>query len=246
MRFVLSLMMTGLLLAVMSAPPARAGDERADSLELAQKATRVLDQVRRSPERSIPLDLLRNAKAVAVAPTVIKAGFVFGGSHGEALVSRRMDDGSWSYPVFSDITGGSVGLQIGASSTDVVLVFRTEDGVERLVNGKFTLGANAAVAAGPVGRNAQASTDAQLEADILSYSRARGLFAGVSLDGTSMTIDYDDNAAIYGAGITPRRIFDGGVQNVPEPITAFRDRLERYTQGKSAPSPARSTSGGER
>src|SRR5699024_3303502 len=101
-------------------------------------------------------------------------------------------------PVFIDMTGGSVGFQAGVSSTDVVLVFRTQRGVNGIVNGKFTLGANAAVAAGPVGRNAHAATDAQMHAEIYSYSRSRGLFAGVALDGTAVTIDYDDNAAIYG------------------------------------------------
>jgi lipid-binding SYLF domain-containing protein len=127
------------------------------------------------------------------------------------------------------LTGGSVGFQAGVSSTDVVLVFRTRRGVDSIVHGKFTLGADASAAAGPVGRTATASTDAHRKPEIYSYSRARGLFAGVALDGSALTIDHDANAAVYGEGITPRRIFEGGVGNVPNGIVDFRDRLEEYT-----------------
>jgi lipid-binding SYLF domain-containing protein len=115
------------------------------------------------------------------------------------------------------------------SSTDVVLVFRTQRGVDSIVHGKFTLGADASVAAGPVGRTAQASTDAQLRAEIYSYSRARGLFAGAALDGSIISIDNDANQAVYGDGMTPRRIFAGGVGHVPNAVVDFRDRLEEYT-----------------
>jgi lipid-binding SYLF domain-containing protein len=127
------------------------------------------------------------------------------------------------------MTGGSVGFQAGVSSTDVVLVFRTQRGVDSIVRGKFTLGADASAAAGPVGRTASAATDGQLKAEIYSYSRTRGLFAGVAIDGAALRIDYDANEAVYGAGITPRRIFEGGVSNVPTPVVNFRDRLEEYT-----------------
>jgi lipid-binding SYLF domain-containing protein len=123
-----------------------------------------------------------------------------------------------------------VGFQAGISSTDVILVFRTQRGVDSIVNGKFTLGADASAAAGPVGRTATAATDSQMKAEIYSYSRSRGLFAGVALDGSALRIDYDANTAIYGSGVTPRRIFEGGVQNVPTSIVDFRDRLEEYTQ----------------
>jgi len=108
-------------------------------------------------------------------------------------------------------------------------VFRTQRGVDSIVNGKFTLGADAAAAAGPVGRTASAATDAQMKAEIYSYSRSRGLFAGVALDGSVLRIDYDANEAVYGSGITPRRIFEGGVTNVPAPVVDFRDQLEEYT-----------------
>lgn len=195
----------------------------------AQNAVRVLNEIEQAPDKSIPSDLLRDAKAVAVIPDVLKVGFVFGGRRGEGLISVKSPDGTWSNPSFISFGGGSVGFQIGVSKTDVVLVFRTQRGVDSIVNGKFTIGADASAAAGPVGRTASAATDQQLKAEIYSYSRARGLFAGVALDGSVLKIDYDANAAVYGAGITPRRIFEGGVGNVPPDVTKFRDALEEYT-----------------
>ena len=195
----------------------------------ATNAVRVLSDIMQAPDKAIPQDLLRNARAIAVIPDMIKAGFIFGGRRGEGLISIKSPDGTWSNPSFITMTGGSVGFQAGVSSTDVILVFRTQRGVDSIVGGKFTLGADASAAAGPVGRTATAATDAQLKAEIYSYSRTRGLFAGVALDGSALRIDYDANAAIYGAGITPRRIFEGGVSNVPAPVVDFRDRLEEYT-----------------
>ncbi len=196
----------------------------------AQNAVRVLNEIMEAPDKSIPSDLLKEAHAIAVIPDMIKAGFIFGGRRGEGLISVKGPDGTWSNPSFVSLTGGSVGFQAGVSSTDVILVFRTQRGVDSIVNGKFTLGADAAAAAGPVGRTATASTDSQFKAEIYSYSRSRGLFAGVALDGSALRIDYDANEAIYGKGITPRRIFEGGVSNVPAQVVDFRDRLEEYTQ----------------
>jgi lipid-binding SYLF domain-containing protein len=196
----------------------------------AQNAVRVLNEIMEAPDKSIPVDLLKEAHAIAVIPDMVKAGFIFGGRRGEGLISVKGPDGAWSNPSFVTLTGGSIGFQAGVSSTDVILVFRTQRGVDSIVNGKFTLGADAAAAAGPVGRTATASTDAQFKAEIYSYSRSRGLFAGVALDGSALRIDYDANEAIYGRGITPRRIFEGGVSNVPAQVVDFRDRLEEYTQ----------------
>jgi lipid-binding SYLF domain-containing protein len=172
---------------------------------------------------------MKDAYAIAVIPDVIKAGFVIGGRHGLGLIAVKTPDGTWSNPSFVSMSGGSIGFQAGVSSTDVILVFRTQRGVDSIVHGKFTLGADASVAAGPVGRVAQAATDAQLKAEIYSYSRSRGLFAGVALDGSVMAIDNDANQAVYGEGVTPRRIFDNGVTNVPNAVVDFRDRLEEYT-----------------
>jgi len=197
--------------------------------KLAENSVRVLKEIMMAPDKSIPKDLLKNAQAIAVVPDVIKAGFVLGGRHGDGLISVKTRDGTWSNPSFVSLTGGSVGFQAGVSSTDVVLVFRTQRGVDSIVHGKFTLGADASAAAGPVGRSAQAATDSQLKAEIYSYSRSRGLFAGAALDGTAITIDNDANQAVYGEGVTPRRIFEGGVTGVPNPVVDFRDRLEEYT-----------------
>ncbi len=141
----------------------------------------------------------------------------------------RGADGSWSNPSFITLTGGSVGFQAGVQSADVVLVFKTARGVDSIVGGKFTLGADASAAAGPVGRSAQASTDEQLKAEIYSYSRARGLFAGVSLDGTALRIDNKSNESVYGAGTTPRAIFEGRSDRPSDAVVGFRDRLEEST-----------------
>ena len=222
----LRLLALALVLFSVVTMPAQAGEEES---KRAENAVRVLKEVMMAPDKAIPRDLLQNAHAIAVIPDVIKAGFVVGGRHGQGLIAVKTRDGTWSNPSFVSLTGGSVGFQAGVSSTDVVLVYRTQRGVDSIVHGKFTLGADASAAAGPVGRTAQASTDAQLKAEIYSYSRARGLFAGVALDGSALTIDNDANLSVYGDGVTARRIFDGGVSNVPNAVVDFRDRLEEYT-----------------
>jgi lipid-binding SYLF domain-containing protein len=219
----LPLLAIALILFASAAPAAEKEDERA------QNASRVLSEIMSVPDKRVPHHLIEKAEAIAVIPDVVKAGLVLGGRHGKGLISVRAADGAWSNPSFISLTGGSFGFQAGVQSTDVVLVFRSKRGVDSIVNGKFTLGADAAVAAGPVGRNAQASTDAQLKAEIYSYSRSRGLFAGVALDGSVLSIDHDSNQATYGRNVTPRRIFEGGVSDVPDVVVDFRDRLEEYT-----------------
>ena len=214
------------LCCLLLAAGASAGETEA---KRAREATRVLDEIMQAPDRRIPTNLLREAHAIAVIPDVIKAGLIVGGRRGHGLITIKGADGTWSNPSFITMTGGSVGFQAGVQSTDVVLVFRSQRGVDSIVHGKFTLGADASAAAGPVGRSAQASTDAQLKAEIYSYSRARGLFAGVALDGSVLAIDHDSNQAVFGDGVTPRRIFEGGVGTVPEVVVDFRDRLEEYT-----------------
>ena len=198
-------------------------------LKRAENAVRVLNEIMQAPDKAIPRDLLQSAHAIVVIPDVLKAGFVIGGRRGEGLIAVKTRDGTWSNAAFVNLTGGSVGFQAGVSSTDVVLIFRTERGVDSIVHGKFTLGADASAAAGPVGRSANVSTDAQLKAEIFSYSRARGLFAGVALDGSVLSINNASNQLIYGEGVTPRRIFDGGISDVPNALVDFRDRLEEYT-----------------
>jgi lipid-binding SYLF domain-containing protein len=214
------------VLLMLHAIDTRAGEQE---VARAENAVRVLKEIMQAPDKRVPSDLLNNAYAIAVIPDVIKAGFVIGGRHGVGMVSIKNNDGTWSNPSYVSMTGGSIGFQAGVQSTDVILVFRTQRGVDSIVHGKFTLGADASVAAGPVGRDAHAATDAQLKAEIYSYSRSRGLFAGVALDGSVLAIDNDANQAVYGEGVTPRRIFAGGVSNVPNAVVDFRDRLEEYT-----------------
>jgi len=201
------------------------------------EASRVLSEVLKIPEESIPANLLQEAQAVAVIPDVIKVGFMVGGRRGRGLIAIRGSDGTWSNPSFITLTGGSFGFQAGVQGADVILVFRTTRGVDSIVNGKFTLGADASVAAGPVGRAAQASTDAQLKASIYSYSRARGLFAGVSLDGTHLGIDNKSNQAVYGKDKTARAIFEGRAGSGSDAMVGFRDKLEESTV-KQGPQPA--------
>jgi lipid-binding SYLF domain-containing protein len=226
MRQPLAAFATCLLLVATVVPAALAGqveDERAGD------ASRVLGEILRIPEDSIPSNLLEQAQASAVIPNVVKASFVVGGRRGRGLIAVRSKDGTWSNPSFITLTGGSFGFQAGVQSADVILVFRTSRGVDSIVSGKFTLGADASVAAGPVGRSAQASTDERLKAEILSYSRARGLFAGVSLDGTRLGIDNKSNQRVYGAGNTARAIFEGRAGNGSDATVSFRDKLEEST-----------------
>ena len=192
----------------------------------AENAVRVLAEIQAIPESSIPDKLLDEAKAIVIVPDTIKAGLVLGGRRGHGVLAVRTADGGWSNPGFVTLTGGSIGLQVGVQSADVVLVFRSERGLDSIVNGKFTLGADAGVAAGPMGRNAAAATDGQMKAEIWSWSRARGLFAGVALDGAVLSIDDKANEAVYGQDTTPRMIFEDRAPQPPsDAIAAFRERL---------------------
>ena len=201
----------------------------------ARNAVRVLNEIQSIPEQGIPDKLLDEGRAIVVIPDTIKAGLVIGGRRGHGLMSVKNPDGSWSNPVFMKLTGGSIGFQAGVQSSDVVLVFRNDRSLDNLVTGKFTLGADAGVAAGPVGRNAAAATDGQLKAEIWSWSRARGLFAGVALDGAILQIDDEANLDAYGSSTTPRMIFEGRVGESPSmDVVAFRDRLEEATYSARA------------
>ena len=194
-----------------------------------ESAAVVLDEIMSIPVRRIPQAMLADAHGVAVVPDVIKIGFIAGVRRGRGVVLVRDKTGAWEPPTFVTLTGGSVGWQAGVQATDVILVFKTRKSIEGLMRGKFTLGADAAVAAGPVGRQAEAATDARLRAEIYSYSRSRGLFAGVSLDGSALQIDPVANAIYYhGRGVTPGATAAGpGV--LPASAVRLMDRLARYT-----------------
>ena len=212
------------LALALAAPGAAFAGEKEDTQ--ASNAARVLAEIQAIPETSIPNKLLDEARAIVVVPDSIKAGLVIGGRRGHGVLSVRQPDGSWSNPSFVTLTGGSVGLQVGVQSSDIVLVFRTDRGLDSIVNGKFTLGADAGVAAGPMGRNASAATDGQLKAEIWSWSRARGLFAGVALDGAVLAIDDRANEAVYGQDTTPRMIFEDRTAQPPSATVAgFRSKL---------------------
>ena len=196
----------------------------------AKNAVRVVTDIQAIPESAIPDKLLDEAHAIVVVPDSIKAGLVIGARRGHGLLSVKRADGTWSNPSFVTLTGGSIGFQAGVQSSDIVLVFRSERGLDSIVNGKFTLGADAGVAAGPVGRNASAATDGQMKAEIWSWSRARGLFAGVALDGAVLSIDDAANEAVYGRDTTPRMIFeDRYAQRPSNAVVGFRDALEEAT-----------------
>lgn len=194
-------------------------------------ATDVIDQLLRIPEQGIPPSLLSRAHGVAVIPNMIKAGFVIGGRHGKGVLVVRQPDNSWSNPAFIRLTGGSVGWQAGAQSTDIILVFKTRKSVEDITRGKLTLGADASVAAGPVGRHTEVATDIKFKSEVYSYSRSRGLFAGIALEGAGLTMDRKGNAAFYGSpSITPEQIFAGGGNAAPAVANSFVQLLTAQTQ----------------
>jgi lipid-binding SYLF domain-containing protein len=192
-------------------------------------AVRVLSEVQRIPESAIPDKLFDEARAIVVVPDALKVGLVLGGRRGHGVVSIKNPDGSWSNPSFVKLTGGSIGLQAGVQSSDIVLVFRGERGLDSIVNGKVTLGADAGAAAGPVGRNAATLTDGQLKAEIWSWSRAaRAVSPGIALDGAVLSIDDAANQLAYGQGTTPRMIFEGRTPRQPDAkVVDFRDALEK-------------------
>lgn len=218
-----------LLLVGFMAQAALAKNETKD----VKDAANVIQALMKIPEQGIPPVLLRDAQAVVIVPGVIKGAFIVGGRHGTGVLLVREEGGRWSDPVFVSLTGGSIGWQVGATSTDVILVFKNRKGIEGLLKGKFTLGADAAVAAGPVGRSAEAATDIVLKSEILSYSRSRGLFAGVSLEGAALLIDDDGNAAYYGKkGIQTADILAGKGGKKAPATRKLQQLLTQYSSMK--------------
>ena len=205
--------------------PALASD-RDDDIGRVQKATQVFQEIMRTPDKGIPQDLLEKAKCVAIVPGEEKAAFIFGGNYGKGLATCRTANG-WSAPMFVAVGGGSVGFQIGASFTDVVMLFMNDHALQSLMSDKFKIGADATVAAGPVGRQAAAGTDVKLNAEILSYSRSKGAFAGVSLDGAVVQADRSGDKAMYGSNVTRQEILNGKVA-VPKSARSLLEELAKY------------------
>ena len=218
-------LMTALLLGALATAPISAALSTSETKRLEDAAT-VLRELHAAPDQDVPLDLWQKASCVMVVPSLKKAAFIIGGEYGKGLMSCR-NNGVWSPPVFMRIGKGSWGLQFGAQTVDLVLLVMNDKGVEKLLRNRVSLGAEASVAAGPVGRDARAATDLQLSAEILSYSRTQGIFAGINLSGGVIRDDEDDNADLYGKGITAKQILLEGRVQLPGIARQFIDALKR-------------------
>ena len=193
-----------------------AGSAREDATDRLDSATTVLHEIMGAPDKGIPEEVLEHAKCIAVVPHMVKGGFVFGGKGGKGVATCRTANG-WSSPAFITISGGSWGLQIGVQAVDLVMIIQNERGMQKLLESNFQLGADASAAAGPVGRHASAGTDWKMDTEILTYSRAKGVFAGLTLEGASIRQDSDSRHAMYGNKVTTRALLLG---KVPAPSAA--------------------------
>jgi lipid-binding SYLF domain-containing protein len=197
------------------------------------EAAAVFSEVMAAPDKGIPQELLEKSHCIVIVPDLKTGAFVFGGKYGKGYLLCRNESGrGWSAPATVRIEGGSVGFQIGGSSTDLIMLVMSERGADKLLSSKFTLGAEGSVAAGPVGRTATAQTDAQMHADILSWSRSQGLFAGLALEGATLRQDLDDNATLYGKKLENRDIVTKGVR-APKAAAKLIALLNRYSARES-------------
>jgi lipid-binding SYLF domain-containing protein len=221
----------GLLVFLMLVAGPMKSEAGTKQIRIVEDAIAIIHEFTKIPENQIPPSLLRNAQAIAVIPGVIKVGFIVGGDYGNGVISVRDKSGYWTNPAFITLIGGSVGWQIGAQSTDIILVFKSIRNVDDITAGKFTIGADASVAVGPVGRYAVAGTDFEFKAEAYAYSRTRGLFAGVSIQGASIEIDYDNIADFYSnTKIGARDIFETPDLSAPLVAADFRQSLIEETR----------------
>jgi lipid-binding SYLF domain-containing protein len=208
-------------------------ETREDVQNRLDNAATVLHEIMAAPDKGIPEEVFEHAKCVAVVPRMIKAGLVFGGENGRGMATCRTANG-WSAPAFFAITGGNWGLQIGVEGVDLVMIFQGDKGMQRLLSSKFQLGADASAAAGPVGRHASANTDWKLDAEVLTYSRAKGAFAGLTLTGANLRRDDDSMNAFYGHDVSTRRVLLGEVK-APSSARPFIDAVrDAKKQAKAA------------
>jgi lipid-binding SYLF domain-containing protein len=221
----ISVMACGFALAA-SSLGAHAEGDKAKIAERLNEASAVIRQVMETPDKSIPSSILSSAHCVVVVPSYKKAAFVVGGQYGQGVATCRTPRG-WSAPVAVQMAGGSFGFQIGGQATDLILIAMNDDGLQNMLKNKFKLGADAAASAGPVGRNAQAGTDWKLNAEFLTYSRSKGLFAGINLDGTVVSQNQDDTRALYGADIPFDTILKGK-QPTPAVARPFVQTVAKY------------------
>lgn len=210
--------LTGILAMFLGAAgTARADQDKTDVVERLQSAGQVLHELDNAPDKGIPDSVFRSAKCVGVVPSMIKGAFIFGGKHGRGVATCKLPDGSWSAPAFFTITGGSWGLQFGVQDVQLVIMVMTDEGMRHLLNAKFQIGGTASVSAGPVGRNAAAGTDWNLNTEFLTYSRSKGIFAGIDLSGSEIERDGDSTKAMYGEDYSSSRVLTG---KVPPPQAA--------------------------
>lgn len=228
-RSILTLLAVGLILSM---PGIVSASDREDDENRIQRATEVFHQIMEAPDKGIPNSVLDNAKCIAIIPGEKKFAFIFGANYGRGVAVCR-HEGVWSAPMFIAVDGGSVGYQIGGSSTDLIMVFMNDHALHSLLSDKFKLGGDATVAAGPVGRDATASTDLKLTAEILSYSRSKGIFAGVSLDGAVVQTDKSGDHAMYGESVTHKEILDGSVA-APESARPLVREIGMYVKEAKA------------
>lgn len=212
-------------------------DDHEKAIDRVDDAGTVLREIMSAPDAGIPEEIFNSAKCVAVVPSLLKGGLGFGGAYGKGVASCRTDKG-WSAPAFFTVKGGSFGLQIGGQAVDLVMVIMNDEGMKNLLRSKFELGADASAAAGPVGRHASADTDWKMRAQILTYSRARGVFAGLTLKGSVVTQGKDDTRAFYGRMVPFRTILNGNVAP-PEDSKPFLDALVKYGGGAPVAAPAK-------
>ena len=204
---------------------------QSDEVQRIQESTTVFNEIMSAPDKAIPTSVLSKAEGIAIFPGTIKGGFVVGAQHGRGIISARVENSrAWSAPAFMTLTGGSIGAQIGAQAVDVVLVIMSRRGLTNLVSNEFKVGADAGVAAGPVGREAAVGTDVALRAEILSYSRARGLFAGINLNGSSIRGDDDANQRFYGQPVKTADVIFKSMTQVPAPVPDWQSMLSRYAK----------------
>lgn len=219
-------------------------DDREKDVDRLKSAATVLHEVMAAPDSGIPEDILGSAKCIAVVPSLLKGGFIVGAQYGKGVASCKTPQG-WSAPAFFNVEGGSVGFQIGGQAVDYIMVIMNDDGMKNLLQSKFKLGADASVAAGPVGRAAEAGTDWKLRAQVLTYSRARGAFAGIALNGAVIRQNQDDTRAFYGRMVPFRTLLTGHFQPLPKDSMTWVDALNKYapivppvTPTQPNPSPA--------
>jgi SH3 domain-containing YSC84-like protein 1 len=225
-------MKANLAIALAVSALAFAADDQAKAVKHIDEAANVFTEINAAPDKGIPHDILEKAQCIGIVPSLKRAGFIVGGKYGKGVVVCREANG-WSAPSNIRIEGGSVGFQIGAGETDLVFVVMNQRGMDKLMADKFTVGGDVSAMAGPVGRSAEAQTDAMMHAEILSWSRARGLFAGVSLEGSTLRPDKDENTALYGPNTTQQEILTGKVKP-PAAAQSLYTALNRYTGTRAA------------